>query len=158
MRTLLSRRVREGGQALVEFAFVLPVFLLLLYGIIEFGRYVYTVQILNNAAREGARYAIVHGSTSLCPSGPMPVTNDCDPGGSKVRAVVTSNAVGILTGTITFPPVSDCVTVPTDPCWYPFNERGDRVTVQVRTTFNTILPVPLPAITVDGSSTLVVNH
>ena len=47
-----------------------PLFFFLLFAIIDFGRYVYYVQILNNAAREGARYAIVHGSDSLAPSGP----------------------------------------------------------------------------------------
>jgi Flp pilus assembly protein TadG len=151
---------RRSGQALVEFAFVIPIFLFLLYSIIEFGRYVYTVQILNNAAREGARYAIVHGSTSLCPSGPMPggATNWCDPNGTKVTAVVTSNAVGVLTSNVTFPAVTGCTTTPTDPCWAPNNQRESTVTVQVRTTYNTILPVPIPAITVDGSSTLVINH
>lgn len=147
------------GQALVEFAFVLPVFLLLVYSIIEFGRYVYTVQILNNAAREGARYAIVHGSTSLCPSGPiLGGATSCDPSGDNVIAVVRSNAVGVFGGNITFPSVSGCPTTPTDPCWPNDNGRGFLVTVQVRTTFSPLLPVPLPPITVDGSSTLVVNH
>jgi TadE-like protein len=150
----------QRGQALVEFAFVLPIFLLLIYSIIEFGRYVYTVQILNNAAREGARYAIVHGSTSLCPSGPMPggTSNWCDPTGSKVTAVVTGYAVGVSSAGISFPAISGCTTTPTNPCWAPDNQREHTVTVHVRTTFNTLLPVPLPAITVDGSSTLVVNH
>jgi hypothetical protein len=158
---MTGRSKRRGrGQALVEFAFVLPVFLLLVYSIIEFGRYVYTVQILNNAAREGARYAIVHGSTSLCPSGPMPggAANGCDPTGAKVTAVVTSYAVGVGAGNITFPAVTGCTTTPTSPCWAPNNQRESTVTVHVRTTFNTFLPVPIPAITVDGSSTLVVNH
>src|SRR5436190_19629265 len=59
-----ERRARGAhrGQALVEFAFVAPIFFLLLFAIIDFGRYVYYVQVLDNAAREGARYAIVHGA------------------------------------------------------------------------------------------------
>jgi hypothetical protein len=144
---------------LVEFSFVLPVFLLLLYSIIEFGRYVYTVQILNNAAREGARYAIVHGSTSLCPSGPMPggSANWCDPGGTNVTAKVTSFAIG-AGGSLSFPAVTPCTSSPASPCWSPNNQRGNSVTVQVRTTFSPLLPVPLPPITVDGTSTLIVNH
>ena len=44
------------GQALVEFALVLPIFLLLLFGLIDVGRLVYTWNALNQAAREGARY------------------------------------------------------------------------------------------------------
>jgi Flp pilus assembly protein TadG len=66
----MTRRRRSVGQAMVEFALVAPLFFFLLFAIIDFGRYVYYVQILNNAAREGARYAIVHGSSSLAPSGP----------------------------------------------------------------------------------------
>lgn len=47
------------GQGLMEFALVLPLFLLLLMGIVEFG-YVFTVYTgLFNAAREGARYGVV---------------------------------------------------------------------------------------------------
>jgi Flp pilus assembly protein TadG len=47
------------GQALVEFALILPVFVLLLVGILDFGRAVFAFNTLNNAAREGGRVAIV---------------------------------------------------------------------------------------------------
>lgn len=153
-----SRRSR--GQALVEFAFVVPIFLLLLFGIIEFGRYVYTVQILNNAAREGARYAIVHGSESLNPTGPMPGgAPGSDIAGEAVKAVVRRFAVGVVGANISFPPV-DCVNGETSgPCWVPNNQRGNAVTVTVRATFNALIPiVPLPPITIDGASTLVINN
>ncbi|WP_113719564.1 TadE/TadG family type IV pilus assembly protein [Arthrobacter dokdonensis] len=54
-RRLTSRLGSERGAAAVEFALVVPVLLLLLFGIIEFGR-VYNAQIeLTGAAREGAR-------------------------------------------------------------------------------------------------------
>jgi Flp pilus assembly protein TadG len=43
------------GQALVEFALVLPIFFLLLFGLIDVGRYVYMNTVLSQAAREGAR-------------------------------------------------------------------------------------------------------
>jgi hypothetical protein len=152
-------RDRRRGQALVEVALVLPIFLLVLYSIIEFGRYIYTVQVLNDAAREGTRYAIVHGSQALCPSGPMPggAANACDPYGDKVTAVVQKYAIGVI-GPVWFPSTSPCPSTPVNPCWQPNNQRQSTVTVQVRTTFNTLLPVPMPAITVDGSSTLVINH
>ncbi len=45
---------------MVETALVLPIVLLFLFGIFEYGRYFMTMQLLNNAAREGARYAIAH--------------------------------------------------------------------------------------------------
>lgn len=53
-------RRREDGQAMVEFALILPIFLLILCGIIDFGWLFYNQLSLNNACREGARYAVVH--------------------------------------------------------------------------------------------------
>ncbi|MGB2697385.1 MAG: TadE/TadG family type IV pilus assembly protein [Candidatus Zixiibacteriota bacterium] len=47
------------GQSLIEFALVLPILLLVLFGITEFGRAIMTVNMLHTAAREGARYAAV---------------------------------------------------------------------------------------------------
>jgi Flp pilus assembly protein TadG len=52
-------RLDERGQALAEFALVLPVLLLLIAGIIEFGRAWNMNQVVTDAAREGARYAVV---------------------------------------------------------------------------------------------------
>ncbi len=50
---------RPRGQALVEFALIVPIFILLLMGILDFGRAVYAYSTLNNSAREAARQAIV---------------------------------------------------------------------------------------------------
>jgi len=59
--TPLSRRqnLRRRGAAVVEFAVVAPVFMLLVIGIIEMGRAVMVSQILVNASREGARKAVL---------------------------------------------------------------------------------------------------
>ena len=51
----------ERGAALLEMAFVLPMLLLISIGILEFGRAFQTWQILTNAAREGARVAVLPG-------------------------------------------------------------------------------------------------
>jgi Flp pilus assembly protein TadG len=53
-------RERGRGQALVEFALILPIFLLLFVGLFDVGRAVFTYNSLTNAAREGARLAIVN--------------------------------------------------------------------------------------------------
>ncbi len=50
-----NRQIR--GQGLVEFALVLPLILLVIIVFIELGRIVYFYSALNNAVREGARYA-----------------------------------------------------------------------------------------------------
>jgi len=52
----------EKGQSLVEFAILLPVLLLLLMGILEFGLMLNSYLTINNSAREGARLGIVAGS------------------------------------------------------------------------------------------------
>ncbi|MEX2114271.1 MAG: TadE/TadG family type IV pilus assembly protein [Pirellulales bacterium] len=54
-----ANRWRRGGAA-VETALVLPLVLMFLFGILEYGRYVMMLQVLTNAAREGARYAQIH--------------------------------------------------------------------------------------------------
>src|SRR3954469_22924930 len=48
------------GSVTVEMGLVLPLVLLFILGIFEYGRYLMTVQLFNNAAREGTRYAIAH--------------------------------------------------------------------------------------------------
>lgn len=55
----MNDRARARGQAMTEFALVFPIFALLLFGIIDLGRFVYTGNALNNGAREGARFATV---------------------------------------------------------------------------------------------------
>lgn len=52
------------GAALVEMALVLPVFLMVIFGIIEFGRGMMVGQMVTNAAREGARLAVISGNTN----------------------------------------------------------------------------------------------
>ena len=59
MGGILIRRHRTRGQALVEFALVVPVFILLLVGLFDLGRAVYTFNTISNAAREGVRLGIV---------------------------------------------------------------------------------------------------
>jgi Flp pilus assembly protein TadG len=49
----------QKGAAMVEFAIVLPLLLLIVFGIIEFGIIFYDQQVITNASREGARYGIV---------------------------------------------------------------------------------------------------
>lgn len=59
-----ARRVRfRGGQALVEFALILPLLLLLVIGLVEFGRAWNAFQVITDAAREGARTAVVANAT-----------------------------------------------------------------------------------------------
>jgi Flp pilus assembly protein TadG len=60
----MTKRIRdEGGQATVEFALILPLLLLLLLGIIEFGKAWNIAQIATDAVREGTRKCVIADNT-----------------------------------------------------------------------------------------------
>lgn len=160
-RHLFRGRRRTRGQALVEFSLVAPMFFILLFGIIEAGRFIFYYETLSHATREGARYAIVNGANTLgCPSGPpSPGSSACDPPGANVVTKVRQAALG-LTGS--------AVTV--DRCWWYTacdfathgdgdNARGATVTVAASYTYRSLIPlVPIPSITVSAESSLVINN
>ena len=65
LKRLIKRmRKSEAGQSMVEMALVLPILLLLVGGIMDFGWLFYNQLALTNAAREGARYAVIHYHTA----------------------------------------------------------------------------------------------
>jgi hypothetical protein len=64
----VTRDGRTRGQAMVELALVLPLFVMLLVGIIVLGIGVFYQQQLTNTAREAARYASIHSATAMCPT------------------------------------------------------------------------------------------
>jgi hypothetical protein len=108
---------------------------------------------LNNAAREGARYAIVHGSNSSCPSGPMPpgdpAPGGCyDPPGANVVQRVKDTAFGILGPTVVVTPTWGALG----------NGREADVNVTAEYTYGTLVPIPFPAITMRAESSLVINN
>jgi len=59
-----STFARPEGQTLVEFALITVLFLMLLFGITEFSRALWTWNAIVHATREGARYAVVQAPTS----------------------------------------------------------------------------------------------
>jgi Flp pilus assembly protein TadG len=63
MNSTPIRRRGERGAALIEAAITVPIILLISVGIFEFGRAYQTQQVLTNAAREGARLAVLEGPT-----------------------------------------------------------------------------------------------
>jgi hypothetical protein len=98
----IRRGRRTRGQALAEFALLAPIFLFVMFALIELGRAVFYSQILDSAARDGARYAVVHGFKSTCSSGPMPLRADgtrppsCDANGDNVIETVEDRAIGVI--------------------------------------------------------------
>ena len=145
---------------MAEFALVAPWFFLLLLGIIEGGRFAFYYHALNNATRDGARYAIVHGSNAAdgCPSGPPPPS--CDLNGDRVREAVRKAAFGLVAVgqfealNVYWCRTSDveaCIATPGD------NRRGSIVIVQARYSYKPLLPL-FPSIGMEAESTLVINN
>ena len=111
LKRLVKRmRKSEAGQAMVEMALVLPILLILVGGIIDFGWLFYNQLALTNAAREGARYAAIHyhissdwknESVTLMQSTYVGVNSASaqvfEPELSQIRATMTAD-VPILTG------------------------------------------------------------
>jgi len=140
------RRLRrdERGQTIVEFALMLPIFLLLVTGLFDVARAVWQENTLAYAAREGTRYAIVRGSgagtDAVYPSNTQPVID-------RVR----NSAIGVADVTVT-------AAWPDSSCY----DRGCRVQVDARAPF-----IPLPSqyllggafsITLRGGSSLVIQR
>lgn len=142
----------EGAQSLVEFALVLPVFLLLIFGIIDLARAVWEENELAFAAREGTRWAIVHGSSATPQAGPGSVTYTAGPPSSDTG--VTAAVLNYTTG---IPGVTVGAAWPDGN-----NNRNSRVSVDVTAAF-----VPLPSqyllggalsVTLRGGSLLVIQY
>jgi hypothetical protein len=106
---VLRPRRDPRGQALVELALVLPLFLMVLIGIVVLGIGVFYQQQIANGAREAARYASVHSATAQCPTvsnlapdnSLLPAPNSyfaCDTpanGWPLMRAQMTGNLFGM---------------------------------------------------------------
>ena len=62
-----SKSSSQKGASAVEFALVLPLLMLITFGIIEFGMFIYNQQVITNASREGARAGIVASMPRVTP-------------------------------------------------------------------------------------------
>ena len=170
----MTRRDKPRGQAMVEFALVIPIFTLLMVGLFDLGRVVWVNDTLATAAREAARYAIVHGDKADCPVGPAPAGTEIPGAGgscpypSPSRQGIKDVAHKWAAGTSANVTVSVCYGVVTtcsgdadqaiNPA--PTNTRGTRVTVTVTSTVGLSVPslVGFSGFNLQASSTMLVNH
>jgi Flp pilus assembly protein TadG len=165
------RRHGRRGQALVEFSLILPVFLVMMMGVIDVGRAIWAQNSLAAAAREGARFAIVHGGTATtkCPVGApaetaiIPTADaSCpypSPSTQAIKDVVSAaaNAGGTsLSVTVCYGAGCSGDTNATGAT----NARGTPVTVTVTSRINLITPALLgmSGFGVSSTTTMVVNH
>ncbi len=62
MKAQALRRKKQEGASLVEFSVIAPLFVVLLFGLVEFGMAIYDKGVLTNASREGARFGVVYSN------------------------------------------------------------------------------------------------
>jgi Flp pilus assembly protein TadG len=86
--------VRPGGT-LVETAVVVSVAILFLFGIFEYGRFVMTKQLMENAAREGARWAVANTSTGTTAQVQSKVDTKLGPGGRQLVGYSSSTSISV---------------------------------------------------------------
>jgi len=103
-----SRAYREGGQATLEMLISLMVVFSLIFWLFELCMFAYTCSVLNSAAQEGVRYAMMHGTDSSVCSGPDTSCTNQTPY-SNVQAVVDTEAsaslhnMSAMTVTVSYP-------------------------------------------------------
>jgi Flp pilus assembly protein TadG len=81
MRRRIETRIaaRESGQAMIEFALSASFLMILVLSMFELFGLIYTYSVMADAAKEGVRYAIVHGVDNTTPSGPTNTTASTPP-------------------------------------------------------------------------------
>jgi Flp pilus assembly protein TadG len=105
---MARRRGREGGQSLVEFALIIPLFLLLVSGMVDFGMGLNASITISNAAREGGRVgAVSPDSTKITTAatnaatglpGAVTVTVSCTKPGGTTCTLDGSKTTGAIAG------------------------------------------------------------
>jgi len=109
----MSRFRRESrGQTLVEFALILPIFVLVLVGIFDGGRLVFAYHTVNNAAREGGREATVNQTLAdiQTRTAQHAVALDINPADVTVQ-YLAADAQGPCPGALGSPKMYGCLAV-----------------------------------------------
>jgi Flp pilus assembly protein TadG len=162
-----ANRRPEKGSAMVEFAVVVVLLLILLFGIVDFGRALYTFHFLSNAARDATRWASVNGATCGTSCDGTPPMNNGPATQADVQNYVRGTAppgidavhVNVVTcGTEGGTECSAGMPVPVS-CATTVNDPGCTVGVTVSYPFNFIVPlVHSGSITLSSTSQTIISH
>ncbi len=131
-------RLNEIGSALLEFGLVVVVFFMFVFGVMDFGRALYTYHFVSNAACQATRYAIVRGSSSTDPATATDIAN-------YVKSITPE---GIDPNSLTV-----------STTWSPNDSPGSSVHVQVSDNFTFMTPVLASyQMTLSDSSQMVISQ
>jgi len=147
---------RARGSTLAEFAFMIPLLLMGMFGVIDFGRAMYSYHFVSEAAREATRWASVRGKDctdypQACPAKPSDVTDYVQsiapPGIDSSRGALTVDTNWVA------PPGNASMCSP-DP-----KNAGCAVQVQVTYNFKFILPfLPNSTYQMQSTSEMIISH
>jgi hypothetical protein len=146
IRGTTKEAVREEGQATLEFALVILLLMLLVFGIVDFSRLLFAYATMANGVREGARYGIVH-----------PSSNPTNPDDPVIQATIQhARAMMVLIGgdatiTVEYPGADDPGRTEypagcTDPYYC-------RIQVRAESEFNVWTPI-LPRMRITAQATM----
>jgi hypothetical protein len=143
---LLNKSKRCKGQGMVELALVLPLFLLLLYGIFEIGRLVFMYSAVLNASRDAARYAGAADAVRANDASYLEYYKDCEgirTRAQKVSAFVNLSATNAITVSYDSGPGTGLIETSCDALRSSGRTLalGDRVIVTVTAIFSPIVPL-----------------
>ena len=165
---LASQLRPDDGNNLIEVALTVIFYFLLLFGVIDFSRLMYAYHFVGHAAREGARWAIVNGSTcaddpdaASCPyangaaQGDVAthVSNFIPPGINKANVTVTAPCG--VDGAAECAASTAICTKTTDGS---YNAPGCVVQVKVTYPYNFLTPLIGTTITLSSTSEMVISH
>lgn len=141
-----DKNKKSTGQALVELALALPIFLILMYGVFEVGRLIFMYSAVLNASRDAARYAAAADAVQAGDAAYLEYYKDCN--GIRTRAQNVSAFVDLSASdaiTISYDSgpgsaliESSCESMATSG---KFLVLGDRVNVTVTAQFDPIVPM-----------------
>jgi Flp pilus assembly protein TadG len=146
----------QRGSSMVEFVIAASALLLILFGIIEFGRVLYIYHTVSNAARIGSRWAIVRGSGCT-------VLDHCNATSADVQTYVQSVVPMVDSNTMTVTATWSSQASPTAACDETDpsgnNASGHNVCVTVTYPFNFAVPfVSTQALTLTSTSQMVISN
>jgi Flp pilus assembly protein TadG len=151
----MRRSNRQRGSTMIEFALAMGALLALCFGIIDFGRALYTYSFVTTVAREGTRWAAVRGSSSCTNSNNT--LSDCNASAAEIQSYVQSLSEGATNPSqMTVTPTWPTCTVGTNGA---VNAPGCIVSVNVTYTFKFMLPfMPLFSIPFSTTSQLAISQ
>jgi len=136
-------KTRRSGLALVESALVMGLCLLFLFAIFEYGRFVMTKQVLDNAAREGARWAVANTQSGTTTQVQNVADGYLAGQGGQLQGYSKTTSIQVYRSDASGNPIDSSSNIVSDWTLAPFTNAafGDSITVKISGTYKPVIPV-----------------